>query len=282
MAGLMDTAASDRLRAALPAIAVHVLLAFVLLRGLASAPPAAEQPPLKLIALTPEQVPPPLVPPPPPPSVGRAAAREQADPRPQGAASPPNLEARPTPVAAPEPIVPMPLPPPPIRAAPVAGTGFASSAGAAPIRGPGTGSGGLGNGTGSGSGGSGAGGGGGGGGGNGGGGPVGRLSRPRQIAGRISIRDLPEAFRDSGFQGRVGVVYRIEVDGRATDCRVTDPSGSRAIDALTCRLIEQRFRFQPARDEMGRAFAGNMEQDHYWESEAPPPDEAPPRRRRGW
>ena len=276
MAGLMDTAASDRLRAALPAIAVHVLLAFVLLRGLASPPPAPEQPPLKLIALTPKQLPPPLVPPRPPPSGGQTAAREQADPRLQGAASPPNLKAQPTPVAAPKPIVPTPLPPPPIPAAPVAGTGFASSAGAAPVRGPGTGSGGLGNGTGSGAGGSGAGGGGGDGDGSG-GGRV--MIMPRQIAGDFSRRDIPESLQESGFRGTVGVRFWIDVDGRAKQCRIIRRSSSTAMDAAACRAVEQRFRFRPGLDEYRRPIRVNGELFPYFEAEEPQLD---PTRRRGW
>ncbi|HEY0117027.1 MAG TPA: TonB family protein [Allosphingosinicella sp.] len=269
---------SDRVRAAVPVALVHVLLAFALLRGLASAPPIPEQDELRLIELPPEQPVPAEEPPPPPPAPGRAQPLRQADPRPEGAASPPNLEARPTPIVAPEPIVPVPLPPPPIRAAPVAGTGLAPSAGAAAIRGPGTGSGGIGTGTGSGRGGGGAGGGGGGGGG---GEGAGGVTPPRQIAGRLSIDDMPEALREAGFRGTVWVIYRVEASGGVTGCRVTRSSGSRALDSTTCRLIEQRFRFRPSRDALGRPSWGYIEEYHEFESEIEPPE--PPRgRRRGW
>lgn len=267
----------ERLRAAVPVALVHLLLGLVLLRGLASAPPLPEQDALRLVDLPPEQEVPLEQPPPPPPAPGRATAERQADPRTAGAASPPNLEARPTPVVAPEPVVR--LPTPPLPAAPITGTGFAPSAGAAPVRGPGTGSGGTGSGTGSGSGGDGAGGGGGGGGGGDGAGMA--VTPPRQVAGRLSIGDMPEDLRESGFSGRVWVLYRVEADGRVSQCRVTRSSGSRLLDAATCRLIQQRFRFRPSRDDRGRPTWSMVEEFHEFESEVMPPE--PPRgRRRGW
>jgi protein TonB len=66
-----------------------------------------------------------------------------------------------------------------------------------------------------------------------------------------------------------------------TGCRVTRSSGSRALDSTTCRLIEQRFRFRPSRDALGRPSWGYIEEYHEFESEIEPPE--PPRgRRRGW
>ena len=90
----------DRLRAAIPVIAVHALLALVLLRGLQGGPVADESEPLQL---TP--VPPPVTiiepdRPPPPPPADKAAPDplRLADPRLEGAASPLNLKAEPSPL----------------------------------------------------------------------------------------------------------------------------------------------------------------------------------------
>lgn len=272
------SAPADRIRAGVPVVLVHVLLAYGLLRGLDYAPPVEPEDLLRLTELTPEQVPPPVQepPPPPPPSTGSAAPNRPAEPRPEGAASPPNLEARPTPLVAPEPIVP-PLRPPPIPAAPIAGTGRAASAGAAPIPGPGTGSGGFGTGTGSGR----YGGGPGGGGGGGGDGDGWGLRPPRLIRGRISIRDFPPELEEYGVGGTVSVRYVVETSGRVTNCTVTRSSGSRLLDQTTCRLIEQRFMFDPSRDRFGRPIRSNIVEDHHWEVEDLPPA---PRRMpgRGW
>lgn len=256
----------DRLRAAIPVIAVHALLALVLLRGLQGGPVADESEPLQL---TP--VPPPVTiiepdRPPPPPPADKAAPDplRLADPRPEGAASPPNLKAEPSPFVAPEPIVRPPPPPPTVTPSPIAGIGSAPSAGAAPIRGPGMGSGGVGNGRGSGAGGSGPGGGGGGGGGDG----AGIVVRPpRWVCCDISPDEMPQAVQDRAPRGRsvVSVVYAVEADGRVTGCRVSRSSGNRELDQMTCRLVERRYRFQPARNPYGRAIrVEDVGDDHEW------------------
>jgi protein TonB len=256
----------DRIRAAAPALVVHALLALLILRGLGVAPGLAPPEILKLVNVTP--------PPPPVPEV-HVRAPDRASRR-EGAAAPPALEARPTEIVAPPPVLP---PPPAIPAAPVAGPGSAPASGATPLPGPGTGAGGIGNGTGSGRFGNGP--------GNGldgdGDGRGGGFSPPRRIRGRITDRDYPAAVGEAGTGGTVSVIYTIEPDGRATECRITRSSGNRALDATTCRLIEERFRFDPSRDRQGRPVRSRMVQDHYWEVEDLPPDpQEPPRRRRGF
>jgi protein TonB len=92
---------------------------------------------------------------------------------------------------------------------------------------------------------------------------------------------MPENLRESGFRGVVSVVYRAEADGRARDCRVTRSSGNRALDQITCRLIEQRWRLRPSRDANGNPAWGYVEEDHEFEAEMLPPEPARTRRR-GW
>lgn len=274
---LRDRTFAEHLRAALPVLLIHLLIGYGLLRGLDYVPPAPVDEALKLLNLAPELPPPPVEePPPPPPSEGSAAPERAADPRPEGAASPPNLEARPTPIVAPEPVIRLPVPPP-MPAAPVAGEGRRSSAGAAPVPGPGTGSGGFGTGFGSGRGGSGAGGGGGGGGR---GSGVG-MRPPRWLRGTMGPRDLPPDLQETGTGAALTTLYWIEPNGRVSGCRVTRSSGDRRLDAITCRLIEQRWLYDPARYPDGRPFRSRMVQDHYWEFEDLPP-EGRRMRRRGW
>jgi len=249
----------ERIRAGIPVLIIHVAIAFALLRSLVLEIPAL-QPMLQLV-----EVPPSLPPPVPPVHPVREHSR-----RAEGAASPPNLEARPTEIVAPPPVVPQ--PPPPIAAAPIAGPGDKPSAGAAPVPGPGTGAGGEGNGPGSGGSGDGPGGGGGGG-----------EAAPRQIRGRISDRDYPRGAAEAGISGTVSVIYTIETDGHATHCSITHSSGNAELDDTTCRLIEQRFFFEPSRDRTGRPVRARMVQDHEWVAENDPPrpdDDPPPRRRR--
>jgi protein TonB len=151
-----------------------------------------------------------------------------------GKASAANRFARAAPVAAPEPRLPPPEPPP-VSAAPRPGTGSDASAGATP--GPGSGAGGRGDGTGAGGSGSGTGGG----------------SKAAWRSGTIRDSDYPREASRARVGGEVEVRFTIEATGRVTGCRVSRSSGDASIDATTCRLIEERFRFKPATNAAGEA-----------------------------
>jgi len=181
--------------------------------------------------------------PPKPPSVPADAASDQ----PSGAASEANKHAKAAPVLAPKPKLPPPLPPP-VAAAPKPGSGNEASAGAAPVAGPGSGAGGRGDGLGAGGAGNGTGGG----------------TRPVWRSGTIADRDYPKAARRAKVGGEVEVRFTIEASGRVTRCRVTRSSGDASLDATTCRLIEERFRFKPATDSSGRAIASDYGWRQSW------------------
>lgn len=197
-------------------------------------------------------------PPPPPPRPPHVEhPRGKA---PSGAASPRNLRSKATKVVAPPPIVLPLVPPPPVIVAPKPGAGLAASTGASDRPGPGRGAGGEGDGTGSGGEGEGD-----------GGGDV----PPRQIRGHLSFSDMPADLRARGVGGTVAVRYHVGTDGRVGDCAVTRSSGTAELDALTCRLIQQRFRFDPSRDAAGRPVRSAIVEDHSWiidrgEEDAPP------------
>lgn len=98
---------------------------------------------------------------------------------------------------------------------------------------------------------------------------------PRRLRGRISDRDYPQELSRAGVAGTVGVRYRVNVDGSVSDCRVAQSSTYDALDVLTCRLIEKRFRFSPARDEQGRPVTSLIVEQHSWiiPAAVPPPRE---------
>jgi len=231
----------DRVKAALGTAALQLLFAYALLTGLAVEMPAGIGDRLRVFAIAP-----PPVPPPPP---ERVVPRRAASERPEGG-SPPNLRARPTEIVAPVPLVQLKLPPP-IVAAPVPGPGSDRSAGNADVPGPGTGRGGEGNGTGTGR-------------GSDDGDDAGGGTPPRWLRGRISDRDYPRWAGEAGIGGTVSVRYRVGTDGRVSDCVVTRSSASAELDEVTCRLIEQRFRFAPSRDRTGRAVRSTIVEDHHW------------------
>ena len=100
----LESSPRDRVRAAAPALAVHALLALLILRGLGVTPAFAPPDTLRLIDLTP---------PPPPAPVARPLQERSEGGRREGAAAPANREARPNEIMAPPPPVPMPVPPAP-------------------------------------------------------------------------------------------------------------------------------------------------------------------------
>lgn len=239
----------SRITAGVVAIALQALLGYALILGLAVHSPGAVPGGLKLFAVAPK--------PPPPP---RIVPRPIKAHRPRGAAAPPNLKAKATEIVAPPPIVP-PVLPPPVIAATTAGLGSQARAGAAPVAGPGSGAGGQGNGTGAGGAGDGEGG--------------DDETPPRWRKGRIGYSDYPQAALDAGVGGVVSIRYVVRTNGRVTDCRVTRSSGNAELDQATCRLIEQRFRFDPSRDADGRPVDSMLVENHEWTPHPDPGDAEP-------
>ena len=188
-------------------------------------------------------VPPPEPPPPPPQPKPEPQPQVQPD---EGRAGNEGRKAVPREVSAPKAKIPISKQPAP----PVAGTGPDNSAGAAE-RGAGTGAGGEGDGPGSGRGGHGRGG-------------I-AVRGVEKIAGDInSARDYPRNSRDLRLGHSVTIVMGVGVDGRVTDCRVSQPSPDPAADGITCQLARERFRFRPAINAAGDPVAGKYAWRQRW------------------
>lgn len=248
LAQLKDDGNRDRVKSAAVVGALHAALGYTLLTGLGFDVPAQVSERLKMFDVTEELPPPPAELPPP----DEAPAETEQTKDPEGAASPANLKNTPSPIVAPEPVVKIEVPPP-VIAAPVAGQGSASEAGASNVPGPGTGSGGVGTGLGSGLNGDGTGGGGG-----------GRFTPARHISGAILDSDYPRRPYEQRIGGTVFMRFTVAPSGRVSDCRVTRSSGDRDLDAITCRLIMRRFRYEPARDARGRAISEQISGEQEW------------------
>src|SRR5437868_4457679 len=85
-----------------------------------------------------------------------------------------------------------------------------------------------------------------------------------QIAGDITSRDYPRDLGNAGVGGRVSVTLTVEPNGRISSCRLIRSSGSAELDALTCRLMRQRFRFRPSTDRYGRPIRDEVDWDYDW------------------
>ena len=245
----------DRISAAAATVLVEGAILYALLMGIKVVPPAAVAEAIAVFTVEPP--PPAPKPPPPPPQAVKPRAKAK-----EGAASPKNIVSKATQIVAPKP--PPYVPPPPIEATLKPDFGRVSTSGASNVRGPGTGSGGIGEGSGSGRGGSGPGGGGGG-------------SPAVHISGRIRDADYPRQALDDRMTGTLRVMVTIEPNGRVSDCDIIRSSRSPILDETTCRLIQERYRYQPARDDYGRPVRARERQNHTWvieERDQPPP--------RGW
>jgi protein TonB len=80
------------------------------------------------------------------------------------------------------------------------------------------------------------------------------VTKPEKIAGDIrSAGDypVPPGGREARFGQAVTIAMTVGVDGRASNCRVVQPSSDPVADRITCQLAVDRFRFRPATDAKG-------------------------------
>lgn len=251
------TSPRQRTASALASLAIVGLGGAALVLGLSSSAPLVRKVQETLVALTPAREEPPRPRPTPPPKPTRKQSDKAQSARMKGAPSPANLRNRATAVFAP--VLPPLRTPPPIVAAPRPADGAASNTGNANRIGPGQGAGGVGDGTGA--------------GGNGDGDGNGydeATTRPVQTRGRLRWSDLPPDLRARRNGSELELTYRVNVDGRVSNCRVTQSSGYPGLDARTCQLITERFRFRPSRDAAGRAVPAYIVEVHGWD---PPPED---------
>jgi len=177
--------------------------------------------------------------PPPPEEPGKAELEE-------GAAG---KKAEPTPVVAPKPAIEVPAKPP-IVAAPIAGTGSATTAGAATS---GTGPGAGGSGTGRGGGGSGSGGSGGG------------IGTEARLLGGNSSRLPARLLRVFATERGFGyLMLSVSENGRVTDCSVLQTTGDASVDDALCNLMIRQSRWDPARDRQGNPIAVKVRYTATW------------------
>ncbi len=234
----------DRIAPAIAALLINAIIGYALiigLRGPALWQRADDESPLALFDLRPpERENPPL------PPRQEIKAKEEG-----GSPSAPKAEARETRPAPPNPAsltAPIPIittPNPPLPTAPA--SSMTSGAGDGGGNGVGTGAG-RGTGTGSGS---------------GQGDGEGTFSRARQTGGRFRNSDFPDSLRGVG-RVRIGVRYAIGPSGQVDKCEVIEGSGYSELDAMTCRIIMERYRFRPARDPDGYAVTEVREEDYRW------------------
>jgi periplasmic protein TonB len=85
------------------------------------------------------------------------------------------------------------------------------------------------------------------------------------LSGDITPRDYPKRLARAGIGGTVGMRGTVGANGRVTNCRIIRSSGVPELDAVTCRLIEQRFVYRPATDRQGRPVPDDVEIEWTWD-----------------
>ena len=76
--------------------------------------------------------------------------------------------------------------------------------------------------------------------------------------------DYPESAIMGDEQGSVTVRLTVGTNGRVSNCEVISPSGSRALDRATCRILQSRAKFTPARDNRGNPTTDTVTQRIRW------------------
>ncbi len=91
-------------------------------------------------------------------------------------------------------------------------------------------------------------------------------ARPRNDPGRwITTNDYRSIWIARELTGTARFRLAIAHDGRVTECTITGSTGHTALDTATCRLLEQRARFEPARNSSGDAVASSYTSAVSWE-----------------
>jgi protein TonB len=77
--------------------------------------------------------------------------------------------------------------------------------------------------------------------------------------------DYPVAALRNDEQGTAAVRLGIDRKGRVSECTVVHSSGSESLDQATCKILEQRARFTPARNSDGQPVPDTYDQRVSWQ-----------------
>ncbi len=75
---------------------------------------------------------------------------------------------------------------------------------------------------------------------------------------------LPASLYRQQAEGLVMYSVKINAEGAVTDCTVTDSSGFPELDALTCEIVREKARFDPALDQDGEPTLGSFSSYKRW------------------
>jgi TonB family protein len=88
--------------------------------------------------------------------------------------------------------------------------------------------------------------------------------REKGLRGLFTAADYPAAALKDGRMGRAHVRLRINEAGSITECSVLRSSGSAELDAATCKVLNERAKFDPAQDVDGKSTRGIVVTAVHW------------------
>ena len=80
----------------------------------------------------------------------------------------------------------------------------------------------------------------------------------------ITNDDYPPSSIRAEEEGTTAITWTINAQGRAENCRVTQSSGSSALDQAACRALTRRARYSPALDQAGNPMATTKSRRVKW------------------
>jgi TonB family protein len=86
-----------------------------------------------------------------------------------------------------------------------------------------------------------------------------------QRGGSVSGEDYPFKMVREQKSGSVISNFRVNEFGRVDDCKALISSGYKELDEVSCELITRRFRFRPARDNMGKVVSETINYQINWD-----------------
>ncbi|MFU7527810.1 energy transducer TonB [Qipengyuania sp. ASV99] len=88
---------------------------------------------------------------------------------------------------------------------------------------------------------------------------------PRGNPGRwITDSDYRTSWINRGYSGVAGFELSVDARGRVSNCTITRSTGHAPLDEATCRLLERRASFDPARNSSGEIVAGRYSSSVSW------------------
>lgn len=80
----------------------------------------------------------------------------------------------------------------------------------------------------------------------------------------VTNNDYRTSWINRGYEGVASFTLSVDASGRVSGCTITSSTGHAALDEATCRLLESRGRFDPAKDSSGNTVSGSYRSSIRW------------------